>query len=52
FLMQVGGLGQMTLSAVLLYMFGVRLSLKQQALAKEALGQDRKINLRKLVKKI
>ena len=52
FLMQVGGLGQMTLSAVLLYMFGVRLSLKQQALAKEALGQDRRVNLRSLVKKI
>tara|TARA_Y100001956_G_scaffold82310_1_gene102689 strand:+ start:626 stop:1993 length:1368 start_codon:yes stop_codon:yes gene_type:complete len=52
FLMQIGGLGQMTLSAVLLYMFGVRLSLKQQALAKDALGQDRRVNLRKLVKKI
>lgn len=51
-LMQVGGLGQMTLSAVLLYLFGVRLSLQQQALAKEALGQDRGINLRSLVKKI
>lgn len=51
-LMQIGGLGQMTLSAVLLYMFGVRLTLKQQALAKEALGQDRKINLRRLVKRI
>jgi len=52
FLMQVGGLGQMTLSAVLLYLFGVRLSLRQQALAKDALGQDRHVNLRKLVKKI
>ncbi|WP_261817920.1 TrkH family potassium uptake protein [Vibrio gallicus] len=52
FLMQIGGLGQMTLSAVLLYMFGVRLSLQQQALAKEALGQDRRVNLRKLVKRI
>ncbi|CAM3065335.1 TrkH family potassium uptake protein [Vibrio rarus] len=51
-LMQIGGLGQMTLSAVLLYMFGVRLSLQQQALAREALGQDRRINLKKLVKKI
>ncbi|MPW36125.1 TrkH family potassium uptake protein [Vibrio sp. B1Z05] len=51
-LMQIGGLGQMTLSAVLLYMFGVRLSLQQQALAKEALGQDRRINLHSLVKKI
>ncbi len=51
-LMQIGGLGQMTLSAVLLYLFGVRLSLYQQALAKDALGQDRAVNLRKLVKKI
>lgn len=51
-LMQIGGLGQMTLSAVLLYMFGVRLSLKQQALAQEALGQDRKVNIKGLVKKI
>ncbi|NAW57436.1 MULTISPECIES: TrkH family potassium uptake protein [unclassified Vibrio] len=51
-LMQIGGLGQMTLSAVLLYLFGVRLSLRQQALAKEALGQDRRVNLRSLVKKI
>ncbi|MEH0723723.1 TrkH family potassium uptake protein [Vibrio alginolyticus] len=52
FLMQIGGLGQMTLSAVLLYMFGVRLSLRQQALAKEALGQDRQVNLNRLVKRI
>ena len=51
-LMQIGGLGQMTLSAVLLYMFGVRLSLRQQALAKDALGQDRQVNLRRLVKRI
>lgn len=51
-LMQIGGLGQMTLSAVLLYMFGIRLSLKQQALAKDALGQDRRVNLRRLVKRI
>jgi len=51
-LMQIGGLGQMTLSAVLLYLFGVRLSLHQQALAKEALGQDRGVNIRQLVIKI
>lgn len=51
-LMQIGGLGQMTLSAVLLYIFGVRLSLKQQAAAKEALGQDKNVNLKKLVTKI
>ncbi|CAH0529563.1 TrkH family potassium uptake protein [Vibrio hippocampi] len=52
FLMQIGGLGQMTLSAVLLYLFGVRLSLQQQALAREELGQDRAINVKLLVKKI
>ncbi|AAW87474.1 potassium uptake protein KtrB [Aliivibrio fischeri ES114] len=52
FLMQIGGLGQMTLSAVLLYIFGLRLSLRQQALAKEALGQEKKVNLRKLIKGI
>ncbi|MDD9176501.1 Ktr system potassium transporter B [Aliivibrio finisterrensis] len=52
FLMQIGGLGQMTLSAVLLYVFGLRLSLRQQALAKEALGQEKKVNLRKLIKSI
>ncbi|CAE6891340.1 TrkH family potassium uptake protein [Vibrio sp. B1FLJ16] len=51
-LIQIGGLGQMTLSAVLLYMFGMRLSLRQQALAKSALGQERKVNLRSLIKKI
>ncbi|OEF23489.1 TrkH family potassium uptake protein [Vibrio rumoiensis] len=51
-LMQIGGLGQMTLSAVLLYLFGVRLSLKQQAVAKEALGQNRNVNIKMLVKKI
>ncbi|MCF7353279.1 TrkH family potassium uptake protein [Vibrio sp. CK2-1] len=51
-LMQIGGLGQMTLSAVLLYIFGVRLSLKQQAVAKEALGQSKHVNLKKLVTKI
>ncbi|MEF1220958.1 potassium transporter TrkG, partial [Photobacterium damselae] len=37
-LMQIGGLGQMTLSALLLYMFGLRLRLKQQSLAIEQLG--------------
>lgn len=51
-LIQIGGLGQMTLSAVLLYMFGVRLSLRQQALAKDALGLAQHVNLRNLIKKI
>ncbi|BAJ00346.1 TrkH family potassium uptake protein [Shewanella violacea] len=52
FLMQIGGLGQMTLSAILLYMFGQRLSLRQQALTKEALGQDKSINIKRLVEHI
>ncbi len=51
-LMEIGGLGQMTLSAVLLYLFGVRISLQQQALAREALGQSATINLRNLVTRI
>ncbi|PKF62264.1 Ktr system potassium transporter B [Psychromonas sp. psych-6C06] len=51
-LMQIGGLGQMTLSAILLYMFGLRLSLRQQSLTKEELGQGKSVNLRKLVKHI
>lgn len=51
-LMQIGGLGQMTLSAILLYMFGLRLSLYQQSVTKEELGQGDSVNLRKLVKHI
>ncbi|MBV7316640.1 TrkH family potassium uptake protein [Shewanella sp. NIFS-20-20] len=51
-LMQIGGLGQMTLSCVLFYLFGLRLSLRQQSLAKEALGQEKHINIRQLVIKI
>ncbi|PKG39657.1 TrkH family potassium uptake protein [Psychromonas sp. Urea-02u-13] len=51
-LMQIGGLGQMTLSAILLYMFGLRLSLRQQSVTKEELGQGNSVNLRKLVKHI
>jgi len=51
-LMQIGGLGQMTLSAILLYMFGLRLSLRQQSVTKEELGQGSSVNLRRLVKHI
>ncbi|KMV31561.1 Ktr system potassium transporter B [Photobacterium swingsii] len=51
-LMQIGGLGQMTLSAVLLYMFGLRLSLRQQSLTQEALGQNKVVNLHQLIKHI
>ncbi|XHF83355.1 TrkH family potassium uptake protein [Vibrio sp. HN007] len=52
FLMQIGGLGQMTLSAVLFYMFGMRLSLQQQAVTKEELGQEKRVDVHKLVKGI
>ncbi|WP_280514058.1 potassium transporter TrkG, partial [Vibrio harveyi] len=51
-LMQIGGLGQMTLSAVLLYMFGLRMSLRQQSLTQEALGQNKVVNLHRLIKHI
>jgi trk system potassium uptake protein len=51
-LMQIGGLGQMTLSAILLYMFGLRISLRQQSVTKEELGQGNSVNLRRLVKHI
>lgn len=51
-LMQIGGLGQMTLSAVLFYMFGMRLSLHQQAVTKEELGQEKRVNIQRLVKGI
>jgi len=48
-LMEIGGLGQMTLSAVLLYLFGLRLSLRQRTITQEELGQSGSINLRRLV---
>ncbi|WP_094751679.1 TrkH family potassium uptake protein [Psychromonas sp. CD1] len=51
-LMQIGGLGQMTLSAILLYMFGLRMSLRQQSITREALGQSKRVNLPRLIKHI
>lgn len=48
-LMEIGGLGQMTLSAVLLYMFGLRLNLRQRSATQEELGQSGFLNLRRLV---
>ncbi|WP_236546661.1 TrkH family potassium uptake protein [Psychromonas sp. L1A2] len=47
-LMEIGGLGQMTLSAILLYMFGLRLSLRQRSATQEELGQSGSLNLRRL----
>ncbi|MDA7746250.1 TrkH family potassium uptake protein [Psychromonas sp.] len=52
FLMEIGGLGQMTLSAILLYMFGLRLSLIQRSATREALGQSDSSNIRGLIKDI
>jgi len=51
-LMQIGGLGQMTLSAVLLYIFGVRMSIKQQTATREELGQGHVVDIRQLVKEV
>lgn len=51
-LMEIGGLGQMTLSAILLYMFGLRLSLRQQSITRQQLGQGDSVDLRRLVKHI
>ncbi len=51
-LMQIGGLGQMTLSAILLYMFGLRMSLRQQSITREALGQSKRVDLPRLIKHI
>jgi trk system potassium uptake protein TrkH len=39
-LMEIGGLGQMTMTLLLIAMFSKRVGLRQQVLAKEALGQE------------
>ena len=51
-LIQIGGLGQMTLSALLLYVLGVKIGLKQQFATREELGQTGTINIKELVKRI
>ena len=52
FLIQIGGLGQMTLSAILLYALGIKMGLKQQFATREELGQADTINISALVKRI
>ena len=52
FLIQIGGLGQMTLSALLLYVLGVKMGLRQQFATREELGQTDTINIKGLVKRI
>ena len=38
--MEIGGLGQMTMTLLLIAMFSKRVELRQQVLASEALGQE------------
>lgn len=47
-LMEIGGLGQMTLSSILLTLFGLRISLRQRTATQEQLGQSGPLNLRRL----
>ncbi|MBR7628375.1 TrkH family potassium uptake protein [Aeromonas popoffii] len=51
-LMEIGGLGQMTMTLLLIAMFSQRVGLRQQVLAKEALGQEGSVNIIQLVKRI
>lgn len=51
-LMEIGGLGQMTMTVLLLALLSKRVSLRQQVLAKEALGQEGSVNIVRLVKQI
>ncbi|MDM5072504.1 TrkH family potassium uptake protein [Aeromonas bestiarum] len=51
-LMEIGGLGQMTMTLLLIAMFSKRVGLRQQVLAKEALGQEGSVNIIQLVKRI
>ena len=51
-LMEIGGLGQMTMTVLLLALLSKRVGLRQQVLAKEALGQEGSINIVRLVKRI
>ncbi|KTA89911.1 hypothetical protein VO71_19195 [Aeromonas salmonicida subsp. smithia] len=51
-LMEIGGLGQMTMTLLLIAMFSKRVGLRQQVLAKEALGQEGSVNIVGLVRRI
>lgn len=51
-LMEIGGLGQMTMTLLLIAIFSKRVGLRQQVLAKEALGQEGSVNIIQLVKRI
>ncbi|MGL5947755.1 MAG: TrkH family potassium uptake protein [Aeromonas sp.] len=51
-LIEIGGLGQMTMTLWLLALLGNKVALRQQVLAKEALGQDGSVNVTRLVRVI
>lgn len=51
-LMQLGGIGQMTLSVLILLTFGRRISMKEQALVREELNQGFDTNILSLIKAI
>lgn len=51
-LMQLGGLGQMTLSVLILLSLGKRISMKGQALVREELNQNFDTNILQLIKSI
>ncbi|MGL5032038.1 MAG: TrkH family potassium uptake protein [Aeromonas sp.] len=51
-LMEIGGLGQMTMTLLLIAIFSKRVGLREQVLAKEALGQEGSVNIVELVKRI
>lgn len=51
-LMEIGGLGQMTLSTLLVVMVGIKMSLKQKALTQAQLNLSQGMNITKLIKKI
>lgn len=49
-LMELGGLGQMSITVLLLYIFGQRIGLRRHILVKEELNQTKPVNVIKLIK--
>jgi trk system potassium uptake protein TrkH len=51
-LMQLGGLGQMTISMLILILFGHRISMREQAIVREELNQPPLTDVKSLIKAI
>ncbi|MCY4043818.1 MAG: TrkH family potassium uptake protein [Cellvibrionales bacterium] len=51
-LMQIGGLGQMTISMLILILFGHRISMREQAIVREELNQPPLADVKSLIKAI